>query len=251
MVSLKGLEKWSGLRRQRTDQERRTEKERKRRALAGGGAEGWLHYDYFLRAQRRGILGIPDERCFTLQSAIRSLAAIPGDVAECGVRFGKSAVFLLEADLAPRRYHLFDSFEGLSEPSTEDAIPESGLPYWKKGDISTPEEETRKNLSGFDDVAIYRGWIPERFPEIADRRFALVHVDVDLYEPTCESLAFFWPRLVDNGILVCDDYGSRRCPGAKQAMDEFFAGADVSLIELTTGQALVTRRRAATTEKSS
>jgi hypothetical protein len=242
MISLKSLDRWPGLRRRRSEAERRAEKERKRRALAGG-VEAWSTHDYFLRARAKDIVGIPDERCFTLQSVIRSLRDVEGDVAECGVRFGKSSVFLLEADSGSRSYHLFDSFEGLSEPVPEDAIPESGEPYWKKGDISTPEAETRANLSGYPNVAIYRGWIPDRFGEVTDRRFALVHVDVDLYEPTRDCLHFFWPRLVEDGVLVCDDYGSRRCPGAKQALDEYFAGKDAAVIELTTGQALVTPRR--------
>ena len=34
---------------------------------------------------------------------------------------------------------------------------------------------------------LYRGWIPERFKEVADLRFSLVHIDVDLYRPTLEA----------------------------------------------------------------
>lgn len=223
------------------DEQRRADKERKRRALAGN-PEGWLGYDFFMRAKERGIVGIPDERCFTLQSVIRSLRDIEGDVAECGVRLGKSSVFLLEADLRRRAYHLFDSFEGLSEPSAEDSVPESGEAYWKKGDISTPEAETRANLARYDNVHIHRGWIPERFPDVADGRFALVHLDVDLYEPTRDGLDFFWPRIVAGGVLVCDDYGSRRCPGAKKALDEFAEANGVALLELSTGQSLTFKR---------
>ena len=72
-----------------------------------------------------------------------------------------------------------------------------------------------------------------------DRSFALLHVDVDLYRPTLQSLEFFWPRLAPGGVVVCDDYGSRKCPGARAAFDEFFADKDARLIELPTVQALV------------
>src|SRR3982750_3773748 len=90
ITTLASVTRWFRPGRKKAD--RRAVKERKRRALSGG-AEGWLRYDFFRRAHERSIAGIPDERCFTLQSVIRSLRDVPGDVAECGVRYGKSAVF--------------------------------------------------------------------------------------------------------------------------------------------------------------
>ena len=67
---------------------------------------------------------------------------------------------------------------------------------------------------------------------------SLVHVDVDLYEPTLASRRFCWPLLARNGMLVCDDCGSPRCPGAKQAFDEFFAELGMGFMELPTMQAI-------------
>jgi O-methyltransferase len=229
-----------------TRRQRERQREERRRAekhlqnLSGGG-DCWMHYEYFKRAKAHGIRGIPDARCFTLQSAIRSLRGVAGDVAECGVRFGKSTVFMLEADQANRQYHLFDSFEGVSDPSPEDTLGGTGQAYWHKGDIAVPESETRANLQAYSNVTIHRGWIPDRFPDVSDRSFALVHLDVDLYGPTRDSLAFFWPRLVSGGLLVCDDYGSSKCPGARRAVDEFFAERDCGVLELSTAQALVAK----------
>jgi hypothetical protein len=218
----------------------------------GGGAHTWMEDADFLRAKAFGITGIPDARCFTLQSVIRWIGAVEGEVAECGVRFGKSTAFLLEADRQQRHYHLFDSFEGLSEPSAEDGVDGDGTAYWSKGDgsaywskgdIAANETQARSNLARYDNVTFYRGWIPERFPEVADRRFALVHVDVDLHEPTAASLAFFWPRIVEGGVLVCDDYGFKTCPGARKAVDDFFSERGVAVLQLTTGQALAAKQR--------
>lgn len=202
----------------------------------------WRSRDYFLAGLRRDIRGIPDERCFVLQNVVRGLKAVPGDVAECGLRFGKSTAFMLAADQAKRTYCLFDSFEGLSEPTPQDALASTGKAYWTQSDLSVPEDLVRSNLAGFDqDLLIFKGWIPDRFPEVAERRFALLHVDVDLYQPTLDALEFFWPRLAPGGMVVCDDYGSRKCPGAKRAMDEFFADRDGRLMELPTFQALVVK----------
>ena len=233
-------------RKRRRTREEELRREHKRQQNLYGGADSWPTYDFVLRAKERGIVGIPDARCFTLQSAIRSLRHVEGDVAECGVRHGKSTVFLLEADRARRQYHLFDSFEGLSEPTAEDAIAGTGQAYWSKGDIAAPEAEARANLAEYPNVNIHPGWIPDTFAAVAQARFAFVHVDVDLYQPTLDSLRFFWPRLVPEGLLICDDYGFATCPGARRAVDEFFSGESAHVLELATGQALVARRAPAT-----
>ncbi len=203
----------------------------------------WKDQPLFLAGRQRakGVAGIADPRCFVLQSCIRSIASIEGDVAECGVRQGRSTIFMLTAETRQRQYHLFDSFAGLSEPAAED-LSAGGKASWAAGDLSTDEALARKNLSGFDGIEFHVGWIPDRFTEVADRKFALVHVDVDLYEPTRDALTFFYERTVSGGLIVCDDYGSAHCPGARRAFDEFFRDKPEGLIELPTGQAIVFRR---------
>ena len=61
----------------------------------------------------------------------------------------------------------------------------------------------------------------EKFNEVSDKAFSFVHIDVDLYQPTIDSLEFFWKKLVDGGFIVVDDYGSSQFPGAGIAVDEF------------------------------
>jgi len=185
--------------------------------------------------------GIPADRCYFLYCVARLVAgkAIPGDTAECGVRFGKSSFFLLKGLADPsRQHHLFDSFEGLSEVGEQDR-PTSGLKSWREGDISVGEGTVRRNLAGFENCRFHKGWIPDRFDEVANRTFAMVHIDVDLYQPTLDSLRFFYPRLAPGGLLVCDDYGFASCPGATSAFDEFFADKPESVLPIPSGQCLV------------
>lgn len=183
------------------------------------------------------IPGIPPARCYELQSAIRAVAAVCGDVAECGVRYGRSTVSLLMADTESREYFLFDSWAGLSTPGKQDAT--SDVEPWKAGDIASDEAITRKNLADWQNVHFLRGWIPDRFSEVGDRCFAFVHVDVDLYEPTIKALQFFADRLAPGAVLMCDDYGSLKCPGARRACDEFVRERGAKLFEAMTGQALI------------
>ena len=78
-----------------------------------------------------------------------------------------------------------------------------------------------KVLENFNFVKLYKGWIPDRFEEVSGKKFSFAHIDVDLYEPTRDSLEFFFPRLVEGGSIVVDDYGMSQFPGCKKAVDEF------------------------------
>ena len=55
---------------------------------------------------------------------------------------------------------------------------------------------------------------------------------------TCE---FVYPRLVPGGMMVFDDYGFWSCPGARMAVDQFFAEKLERPLALPTGQAIVTK----------
>ena len=79
-------------------------------------------------------------------------------------------------------------------------------------------------------MELYEGWIPSRFNEVKDLKFQFVHIDVDLYKPTLESLEFFYPRLIKGGVIVCDDYNFSDFPGAKKAWDKYFKDKDVELM---------------------
>lgn len=185
--------------------------------------------------------GFPDpantihDRRFNLWNLAKAFAHIPGDLAECGVFRGRGCHLMLSAN--PGKFlHGFDSFDGLSEPAPQDGAT------WTKHTFATPEDLAARNLSHFDGrFTLYKGWIPERFSEVEDRRFSFVHVDVDLYEPTGDAFAFFWPRLNAGGAIVCDDYGSINCPGARKAVDEFAASVGQQAAELATGQSVLVK----------
>lgn len=183
------------------------------------------------------------ERRYNLFHLSRSVADLEGDTAECGVLHGAGSHIIMSAAGGASTHHIFDSFEGLSEPGTEDETTALTPYVWKKHDLSVPEERVRRNLAAFGDrVAYYKGWIPTRFNEVADRRFKLVHIDVDLYQPTYDALAFFYERMVPGGLIVCDDYGSTICPGAKQAFDEYMQDRPEAIVHLTTGQGFIAKR---------
>lgn len=183
------------------------------------------------------------DRRFNLYNLAKAFSRVPGDLAECGVRFGRCSHLMLAATRPIGKHlHGFDSFEGLSEPGRQDRVRVGAQWQWAKHNLSSPEERAKRNLvSDEGRYTLYKGWIPKRFCEVADRTFSFVHVDVDLYQPTRHSYEFFWPRLSPGGAIVCDDYGSVNCPGARKAVDEFVASVGEQVAELATGQALLVK----------
>ena len=174
------------------------------------------------------------DRKYTLDQLMKLVVSVEGDTAECGAYQGASSYLMCRHTAeSDKKHHVFDSFEGLSKPHPEDGT------YWKSGDLSTSEDAIRDNLKEFDNVVYHKGWIPQRFFEVEHERFSFVHLDVDLYQPTMDSLGFFYGRMNPGGIILCDDYGFVTCPGAKKAMDSFFADKPEEIVSLPTGQGFV------------
>lgn len=176
------------------------------------------------------------DRKYTLNQLMKLTTKVAGDTAECGAYAGASSYLICQniADLN-KSHHIFDSFEGLSKPADADGE------HWKKGDLSSAEDKIRQNLSEFDFVSYYVGWIPDTFytKELKNKEFSFVHIDVDLHQPTLDSLKFFYEKLNPGGIILCDDYGFIQCPGAKLAMDTFFEDKPEEIVTLPTGQGFI------------
>lgn len=193
----------------------------------------WDDPDFNGYLERFGEMGwLNTDRRWTLSQLLRLTADVPGDTAECGVFKGASSYLICSANSrsARERWHfVFDSFEGLSSPTEADGE------FWQAGDLTVSEGLVAGNLSEFPNVSLHKGWIPDRFTDVEDRRFSFVHVDVDIMEPTRDSVAFFYPRLNDGGILLCDDYACTTCPGATASIDEYLRDKPEKMLALTAG----------------
>lgn len=181
------------------------------------------------------------DRRFNLYNLAKAWAPVDGDLAECGVNVGRGSYLMLAANRGNDKHlYGFDSFEGLSKVVEADRPADVQTQAWQANELAVSEDFARDNLAAFKGrVTLLKGWIPDRFVDIADKKFSFVHVDVDLYDPTKASIEFFWPRLSAGGLIVCDDYGSRKCPGARRAMDEFAQSVGLRIAELANMQGLL------------
>jgi O-methyltransferase len=176
------------------------------------------------------------ERRWNLKEILRLLTPIEGNLAECGVFEGANAYQLCQfASDHGRKVHLFDSYEGLSAPNRNDGT------FWTEGDLSASEETVHKNLKEFDCFETFRGWIPNGFAKVTDGKYAFLHVDVDLEQPTYDSMKFFYPRIPAGGIILLDDHGYDTCPGARKAVLDFMTDKPEPVIDLSTGQGLIVK----------
>lgn len=187
------------------------------------------------------------QRFYELVLRLRATRGVPGDVVECGCFLGLSSSLLCrelaaeDASFAGQGYHVFDSFQGLSEPLLEDEIPDDDplaahlRPQCERGRFAAPLEMVRHHLGDFPRIAWHPGWIPTTFAGLPEKRYRFVHVDVDLYEPTDEVLRYFMPRMSPGGAIVSDDYS---WPGARLAVQEFAERNGLSFEVTGFGQAV-------------
>lgn len=146
-----------------------------------------------------------------LYEMARSSTKIEGDFAEVGVYKGGSAL-LISAIKKDKTFHLFDTFAGLPELSKIDTL-------FEKGQYAADLETTKRKFNKIKNVKFYPGIFPQTAKGLKSK-FAFVHLDVDLYSSTRDSLAWFYPRMTKGGILISHDYSLAE--GVKRAFDEFF-----------------------------
>jgi O-methyltransferase len=190
------------------------------------------------------------ERMFSLYKSVEYVIQnnIPGDFVECGVWKGGSAmliaVFLLELKVKDRKIYLYDTFEGMSEPTNDDHKMENSeflaIDKWNKqktDDADVNEwcyaglDEVRSNMmkTGYtaDKIIFVKGKVEETIPTQAPSAIAILRLDTDWYESTRHELLHLYPLLSNKGVLIIDDYG--HWAGAKKAVDEYFKKGEILL----------------------
>lgn len=168
--------------------------------------------------------------------------AIDGDFAELGVWKGNSASILAAyAARSQRKLYLFDTFAGFDPRDTVgDHRAEPG--YF----ADTSIDYVRATV-GHNSTTVYvPGYFPDSItPEVQSARFALVHIDCDLYAPMKAALEFFYPRTSRGGMMILHDYSSGTWSGATRAIDEFrrATGEYISLWADKSGTAMLRKSR--------
>ena len=186
---------------------------------------------------------------FTMTSVDRQLALIqsvrhvvrnriPGCFVECGVWRGGSAMAaalaLAQEGCSDRELFLFDTFEGMTEPTAVDLsfAGENAATLLKRADRTEQVwccadlTDVRTNLmsTGYPEKRIHfvKGPVEQTIPVSPQLpAIAILRLDTDWYESTKHELEHLFPLLQQDGILIVDDYGYWQ--GARQAVDEYLS----------------------------
>jgi O-methyltransferase len=156
---------------------------------------------------------------------------IPGVVVEIGCHKGLTSVGLakiLVAEDSAKQLHLYDSFEGISEPCEADKwqgrLPTPGNLACVTDDVVATFRE--HGMPCANELVIHKGFVADTLPDKLPEKICFALLDVDLYEPTLHSLKTVWPRLESGGVCLLHDYRSEMWPGVKEAWLDFASALD-------------------------
>lgn len=158
-----------------------------------------------------------------LLDLVDDIKDLEGDIVECGSYKGGSGLLMglmIQKLGINKKVHLFDSFEGLPDP---DEIHDKG---YKKGQFLSNYEDLQSTIESLgltDIVKLHKGWFSETIPAYLSQynpeAVSLFHIDCDLYTSTMDCFPSIFPLMVNDSIVVLDDYndGGR---GEKKAIKE-------------------------------
>jgi hypothetical protein len=164
---------------------------------------------------------------------------LPGAIMEFGVFKGVSlarfAIFRsLFSNVNSKKIIGFDTFNKFPKSvyegdrkHTQDFIKEAG-----SNSISKDQLFKILKWHGLDkNVELIEGDICDTGPEYVkthpELKISLLHLDVDLYEPTKVILNYFYPKVVNGGVIIFDDYAT--FGGETKAIDEYFESKTVDI----------------------
>ena len=182
-------------------------------------------------------------KSFAHYEVFKLVMDLPGDIVECGVYKGASLlsfarfVETFATGDRTRKVLGFDHFEGLASRTEFDGYDPSVGNTAEGWNPASFRETLFALVDAFNDdsfvpkkarVELVDGDVRETAvaycKDHPGLRISLLHLDMDLYEPTLAALEAFYPRIVSGGVVVLDEYGITAWPGESKALEEFFDG---------------------------
>ncbi|MEP7165497.1 MAG: TylF/MycF/NovP-related O-methyltransferase [Ferruginibacter sp.] len=189
------------------------------------------------------------ERMYGLYNSVNYVLRnnIPGAFVECGVWRGGSAMLiaklLLNNNICDRKIYLYDTFDGMTDPTGEDinlnGVNASLILQKKESDkkdqgwciADLADVQNNMQLTNYppEHIVYIKGKVEETIPAVLpDKEIALLRLDTDWYESTKHELIHLFPMLETNGIIIIDDYG--HWEGCKKAVDDYFNEHKINIL---------------------
>ncbi len=178
----------------------------------------------------------------------RRVSGLAGDIVECGVFKGASLSRLIKfralfENPFSKKIIAFDTFGEFPEARYEPDVKKRELFIKEAGSRSIGKDRlisVLQRLNLYQNIELIEGNILDTVPyyksENPHLKISLLHIDVDLYDPTKVCLEQLYPLVVKGGIVILDDYGA--FAGANKAIDDFFAGKKLQIQKLPYSMAI-------------
>jgi hypothetical protein len=186
--------------------------------------EIWKKIRRYTMTDRKRVNGLINAIEYTLEKGI------PGDFVECGVWKGgniMTMILVLQKHNEKRRIWLYDTFEGMSEPTEEDVHRGKDAqsmmdknPFIK---CIAPIDAVRKAVGSLNyegELVYVKGKVEDTIPEMMPKTIGLLRLDTDWYESTAHELKHLYPLLKEEGVMIVDDYNF--WDGSTKAVNEYF-----------------------------
>ena len=175
--------------------------------------------ELYKTVKEKGDIRQSIEECRNIFNSVKKTNKLSGNLAEVGVFQGGSARVICEAKKVDKILYLFDTFEGF--PWKKDIAMGDTFSH-SIGDLKVDLVKVTNLLSGFANIIYCKGIFPDTAIGLKPEQFSFVHLDVDYYKATLEALKFFFPRLVNGGIMLVHDFNKRGFKGVNNALNEYF-----------------------------
>jgi hypothetical protein len=177
------------------------------------------------------LLGTPPSEAYFIVQALAKCARVDGDVCEFGVAQGHtSALIANEIASSGKVLHLFDSFEGLPNPTEKDQLKDDIFSLGKiaayTGTMNCSEDMVLSRLDAIsfpkDRYVLHRGFFENivKTDKALPKKVSFAYVDFDFYEPIKLALEYLNETAAPGAIFIVDDYDFFST-GGKAAVDEF------------------------------
>ncbi len=178
----------------------------------------------------------------TVAWAVEQIRSLEGDLVELGVFRGHTTLFVaeyLDFHEWPRRWWLYDTFDGIPEDQLDPGWAESNASAYR-GTFSY--EEVAKRFSHIPNIDVIKGRVPEILSERCPERISFIHMDLNNAAAEVQALDFLFDRLVPGGIIVFDDYCWLVSRAQFDAERAWFKARGLSILPIPTGQGVFVKR---------
>jgi|SRR5688572_16291812 len=165
----------------------------------------------------------------------------PGVYVECGVAAG-AQIIAMHSGAPGKLIYAFDSFQGIPLPSNHDdqmpgirmlsederrLLPNPGEQLLETtGATSVSEYDFWQHIDAVfgqkrHNIKAVKGWFEETVPKTKTEidQIAILRLDGDLYNSTRVCLLHLFPKVIEGGVVIIDDWSLKGC---KDACNDYF-----------------------------